>query len=122
MNLDHFEGYPVTKKLWGEERLLINADYCAKLLIIEPGFTCSVHRHRTKDETFFVLEGTVGIEAGTDPAFLHVEFKGVGDCRRMLPGTYHRFWSSQSERAILLEVSSHHDDADVDRLQESRAL
>lgn len=122
MNLDHFDGYPRTKKLWGEERLLINADYCAKLLIIEPGFTCSLHRHGVKDETFFILEGTVGIEAGTDPSFLFTEFKAVGDCRRIMPGTYHRFWSSAPQRAILLEVSTTHADDDVERLQESRAL
>ncbi len=121
-DLDAFDGYPRTKKLWGEERLLINADYCAKLLIIEPGFACSLHRHDRKDEQFTVLEGRVMIEHGTDPSYLFTERKDVGDSLRMTPGTFHRFWSAQPSRAILLEVSSHHEDSDVERLQESAQL
>jgi mannose-6-phosphate isomerase-like protein (cupin superfamily) len=62
------------------------------------------------------------IEWGIDPSILRIEHKAVGDCLRMQAGTYHRFWSAVDRPTVLLEVSSHHDDGDVERLQESAPL
>lgn len=123
LDLKQWEGYKHIAKAWGTEIVLDNNPaYCAKFLVISPGFTCSLHRHDIKRETFHVVEGRVGIEFGSDPSFLRTEAKDVGDALHVPPGLFHRFWSMTPERAILLEVSSHHDDLDVERLEESRAL
>lgn len=122
-DLSQWAGYVHIDKVWGTEIILDNnPHYCAKWLVIKPGFACSLHRHHIKRETFHVIEGRVGIEFGSDAATLRMEAKDVGDGMHVPPGLFHRFWSMMPERAILLEVSSHHDDADVERLEESHAL
>lgn len=122
-DLSKWEGYPVTPKLWGRELLLVNNDvYCAKLLVIEPGFACSLHRHLVKRESFFILQGKVRVEFGRDPSYLFIEDKRAGDCLHLPTGTFHRFWTPTQEQAVMLEVSMPHSDADVERLQESAAL
>lgn len=124
-NIDAYQGYPQVKKVWGTEIILTNRnDYCAKLMVLNAGFRCSLHCHRIKTETFFILQGVIGVTFGTNPALLRTEFKGPGDPLHLDPGTYHTFWqeSDASEPAIMLEVSSHHDDADVERLAPSGPL
>lgn len=118
-----FVGYPVTEKVWGKEILLINTDkYCAKLLVLTLGMQCSLHRHIRKDECFFVLEGRAVIRHGSDASALGTEGKDPGDCLRVPPGTWHTFWAASPFGALLLEVSSHHDDNDVERLFPSGPL
>ena len=47
-------------KSWGHEEWLVNSDlYCGKILHINNGLMCSVHFHKLKDETFYVLRGNV---------------------------------------------------------------
>ena len=118
MDLNAFSGYKHVKKMWGTEIWLTNSPlYCAKLLVVEPGFACSLHRHAIKTETFFVLQGLLAVEVGTGGAF---EVKGVGDSVHLPPGTFHRFWSvSLLSETIFLEVSTTHSDDDVERREES---
>jgi quercetin dioxygenase-like cupin family protein len=115
MNLEAFADYKQVFKVWGREIWLVNSPlYCAKLLVLEPRMRCSLHRHLVKDETFFMLEG----------AGVYVE--SMGTIHGMLPGdnfpvhpkAWHRFWSPDGP-AVLLEVSTQHSDADVERLEES---
>jgi D-lyxose ketol-isomerase len=117
----------VVQKKWGTEYWEVNTPlYCCKVLLIIPGWRCSLHRHFVKDETFLVRVGEVVIEA-IDPA------DNIGDMRvykkgesiRILPGTWHRFshvrnpdMPNQSP-AMIEEISTHHDDADVERMEES---
>jgi D-lyxose ketol-isomerase len=121
MDLSVFDSYKQVPKAWGREIWLVNGPlYCAKLLVLTEGQQCSLHRHKIKDETFFMLEG----------AGIYVEFLSHEDSRHnvraLLPGesqhiypfTYHRFWSPEGP-AILLEVSTQHSDDDVERLEES---
>ena len=115
IDLTKFEGYPVTTKVWGKEICLVNNPfYCAKIMVAEPFYQCSLHSHRQKHETFFVLEGMLGIEWGSSPSTLYTNFKGPGDPLVLPPGTWHRFWAVDTP-AIFLEVSTHHEDSDVDR-------
>lgn len=119
IDLTRFDGYARHDKVWGYEVWLHNSPlYCAKLLVISPGMQCSLHRHRVKTETFFVLQGEVRIELG-----LATEHKTVGDSVHVPVGTWHRFGNPNTsdfgDQVILLEVSSHHDDADVERFEES---
>lgn len=104
------------EKVWGREVWLVNHPrFCAKQLYLTPGFACSLHRHADKDECFVVSEGTGWLELGPD-------------LYRLLPGhafvvprmTWHRFWADVPGRGVvILEISSHHDDLDVERLHPS---
>lgn len=103
-------------KDWGAEVWKVNNElYCAKFLYLEPGFKCSLHRHIHKDETFSVLSGRCYLEFGDFKATLC-----VGDSRRIEPGTWHRFSNDRyNPMCVILEVSTHHDDNDVERKEPS---
>lgn len=104
----------IVKKLWGSEDVLVNSPlYCAKILRIDPGMGCSYHRHRIKDETFFVLSGEVVLKLGERVPMLLKH----GSSQHVPPMTYHSFGSESG--AVMLEVSTHHEDSDVERLTES---
>jgi len=48
------------KKIWGSEEWLVNNElYCCKILNLKKGYRCSIHYHKDKDETFYVLKGIV---------------------------------------------------------------
>lgn len=126
INLAKFSHYKKVSKLWGTEYWLTNVidiGYCAKFLEVLPGFKCSLHCHKAKTETFFVLTGRVRLEMigldGQKSEFVLEE----GEHVMVYPNEYHRFSSaSVSESVLILEVSSFHDDADVYRLEDSRAI
>ena len=104
------------KKDWGNELWLVNNEkYCAKFLYLRPGFRCSLHRHREKDETFFILCGTLELEISGHAS----RIMQYGDTQRIEPGTYHRFANHQDRTCLILEVSTHHSDEDVERLEPS---
>ncbi len=111
------------EKLWGHEEILVNTElYCAKHLIVEPGFQCSFHYHRIKDETFLVLDGTISLEVqkkGEDKIENYILQRD--DFMRIYPGDIHRF-SSLGDTAIILEVSTHDDNEDSYRLENSRKI
>jgi D-lyxose ketol-isomerase len=123
--------HPFVKKIWGSETWLENNDkYCAKILHLQSGYQCSLHYHNVKDETFIVLEGGVFLETYPVPeAYVN---EGIGHCKiwtlyegdkhRLKPKTPHRFWPTCWKGAIILEVSTKHDDADVVRLEESKKI
>lgn len=103
-------------KVWGFEQIICNTPlYCSKFLHVKPGMQCSLHYHRKKDETFYVLSGECTIEIGGLPTAVLTEGMSV----RIEPASSHRFGSKDG--CILIETSTHHDDADVFRLEESRA-
>jgi mannose-6-phosphate isomerase-like protein (cupin superfamily) len=119
MDLSKFSGYPHVAKQWGTEIWLTNNPlYCAKLLVLKPGMACSLHRHIAKTETFFILQGEVRVEIGTHGL---PEYKHPGDSVHLPAGTFHRFADPGGSNvpAIILEVSTEHDDADVERLASS---
>ena len=109
-------------KLWGCEYVLVNTPkYCLKFLKIIPGFRCSVHAHKKKDETFVGWSGTVQLNIYDDNGTI-THWIGIdpGSQVRIPPNTYHSFQAHNV--SWILEVSSHHDDKDVVRLEESRRL
>lgn len=106
------------EKAWGVERWLVNeAEYCAKLLEINPGYQCSLHYHLAKKETFIVLKGRVLLEQRDIRGIPFDELLFPNDSRTIWPKTPHRFSSEQG--AEILEVSTHHEDSDVVRIVES---
>ncbi len=109
----------IIEKTWGEEVILTNRPkYCAKILIVETNKICSFHRHKRKEETFIVLSGVGWIETAWDPTIRSDPMRLERGCVIHLePGQWHRFWTE--DRLTMLEISTHHDDEDVDRYQAS---
>lgn len=90
-----------------------SAQYCGKLLIVKAGHRGSKHYHKEKDETFYVLQGRVVMEAYDGMDLMHTN--GV---LRIKPGTVHRFSNIDLDRlAIILEVSTQHFDEDTYRVE-----
>lgn len=105
----------VVKKAWGEERYITNTPgmfggtgYCAKELVVGADKVCSRHRHLEKDEFFRVEDGEGFIEVNDRIYQVY-----IGDYIHIPRGTWHRFWTTRG--MILLEISSHHKDEDVER-------
>lgn len=109
------------KKVWGWEEIFVNEpEYCGKLLHVTPGYQCSLHYHKNKKETFSVLEGSVLLEQRDIRGIPFEEKLYPGDSRTIMPGTQHRFQSAtMGYSAIILEVSTHHEDSDSYRIVES---
>lgn len=109
------------EKLWGTELWIVNTDtHCFKVLELNPGYQCSLHYHKIKDETFIVYRGEIVLEQRDVRGFPFEEILECGDQRHIAPKTPHRFRAI--ERALVFEISTHHDDADVVRIEESRKL
>lgn len=108
----------VVEKKWGKEIWIVNGPlYCGKKLIVNPGWRCSKHRHLHKDETFYVESGYGWIMLDDEPVRML-----PGTVLRIPPGTWHCFWNACKVPFILMEISTHHDDADVERANESAPL
>ena len=99
------------EKSWGHEEWIVNnSKYCGKKLVVKKGFRCSMHHHKVKDETFYLLSGEI---------LLETEYKGykenrimtTGDVAHIKVGMWHRFTSLQ-EISELIEFSTFHMDSD----------
>ena len=110
----------VVKKPWGHEnRWAITEKYLGKILYINAGHRLSKQYHEEKDETIYVLRGSLMLEIG--PHYSHAETQsGVkvilreGDSQRIAPGVIHRYCADKDD-VVLIEVSTPHLD-DVVRL------
>ncbi len=102
-------------KVWGSEIWFVNSDkYCGKLLVVDRDATCSYHCHIKKEETFFAIEGYVKLTVeGKD--YILAPFTKA---KTIKPGEYHQFHGITE--AVILEVSTHHEDSDVKRSSESQ--
>jgi D-lyxose ketol-isomerase len=112
----------VVEKVWGVEIWVTNTElYCLKFLKVKPGYQCSIHAHKKKDETFVGVSGMLQL-------FLHDKdgkpILGMalspGKKLRISPKDFHSFQAVQE--TWVMEVSTHADDKDVIRLQESRRI
>ena len=100
-------------KLWGKEIWMANTElYCEKKLILKKGKRCSLHKHKIKDETFYIDEGRVLMEVGEE-----IRLMKKGDVVRIKPHTLHRF--SGINDSIIIEISTHHDEDDSYREETS---
>jgi len=93
------------QKEWGKEIWIVNRDYCGKKLILNKGFRCSMHYHKNKDETFYILSGKVLLEIGMQKNIML-----PGDSILIKPGQKHRF--TGLEDSEIMEFSTHHEDSD----------
>ena len=108
-------------KVWGSELVLFNGPLCGKILRVKPGFQCSLHYHPVKQETFFVLRGECVLQTSmVTPPMGHRKVLKRWDSFHIPPGLPHRFASVKG--CTLLEVSTHHEDSDVVRIEPSGVL
>ncbi len=103
-------------KPWGYELIWAECDrYAGKLLHIDGGQALSYQYHEVKEETIYVLSGTLRLfcaEGDETPELLEL---GPGEAFHVKPGLRHRF--EAGETVELLEVSSPELD-DVVRLED----
>lgn len=123
-------------KKWGLEFWIVNSvfpPYCGKKLVLFKGFRVSFHKHKKKDEAFYIGSGLVIMKTDghivratmkEGNSFTTEELNGEqewkikpGDSVRIYPGTYHSFGGL--EESEIFEFSSHHDDSDTYRKDES---
>lgn len=118
--LFNFKTYDVTYKAWGEERLLVrNELYTSKLMLVNPMFQCSLHKHNNKHETFVCLCGVGFIEKEKDGKLISVTFS-PGTRMTIDRGEYHRFGSRAG--MVLLETSTKDDSNDCERKEPSKKM
>jgi quercetin dioxygenase-like cupin family protein len=98
----------VHPKVWGEEHWIVNDDgfnYCGKKLCLKKKFRCSLHEHRVKAETFYVIKGCVVVEDSEGWEFLK-----TGDAYTVPVGSIHRF--NGIEDSEIIEFSTFHREED----------
>jgi len=90
-------------KRWGYEIWFANTRfYLGKLLIIHPGQCTSLHIHKFKDETMYVLHGRLETEGDVGNK-IYV----AGGVLRVLPFQTHRL-TAGPDGLTLIEVSTPH--------------
>ena len=97
----------IVNKPWGYEKIWAHCEkYVGKVLVIDPGHRLSRQYHEVKDESIYVMNGTLVLELGDESNLTRKTLK-IGDSFRIKPGTIHRF-SNESETSIcsLMEVST----------------
>jgi len=100
-------------KPWGHEVIWAETqNYVGKILHIDKGHRLSLQYHEFKEETVYVLEGTLVVWAGENETVA----VGQGKTWHNPPGRIHRFEALDTD-VVLLEVSTPHLD-DVIRLED----
>lgn len=100
-------------KTWGYEVWIVNKTYCGKILVFNPGSQGSLHLHKNKDETFYLLHGICEIQVADCTYLLQ-----PGEAIDIPRGVKHRVKALQYSEII--EFSTTHDDNDTHRLEESK--
>jgi mannose-6-phosphate isomerase len=101
----------IVEKPWGhEDRWAITDRYLGKLLYIKKGHRLSKQYHEEKDETIYVLSGSLLLEMGPhyskneDTPGIKVVLR-EGEAQRIEPGIVHRYCADK-EDVVLIEVST----------------
>jgi|WetSurSiteA1Bulk_404760.scaffolds.fasta_scaffold00918_15 mannose-6-phosphate isomerase-like protein (cupin superfamily) len=96
----------IVKKVWGSEEIIVNkSEYCGKILNLFAKHRCSIHYHKFKIETFYILSGLVLMEIPdyhSEPFIMH-----PGDSIDILSQMKHRFTGLLDSKII--EFSSFDD-------------
>ena len=99
------------QKVWGSEDWIVNNKrYCGKILNLNKGYRCSLHCHKEKEETFYVLEGKVLMQIENA-----MKTMKPGESIDIHKGVYHRFTGLEDSKII--EFSTQHKDEDSYRTE-----
>lgn len=111
------EEIKTVKKVWGKEVIIVNREeYCGKLLLVDSGAQSSYHYHRRKIETFYALKGTIALTIDKKDYML----TPFSRPKTIMPNQLHMFTSLGVIDAVILEISTHHNEKDVIRETESK--
>lgn len=93
-------------KPWGHEDIfaLVEGNYCGKAIHINAGHALSLQYHERKEETIYVLSGTVKLEVGSDEKSLDVFEMSEGEVVHVSPGVVHRMTAITD--VVVLEAST----------------
>lgn len=109
-NIEQPKLYP---KIWGWELWIANNSlYCGKILGLYRKHRCSIHYHKIKDETFYLLKGLVLMEVDNEKFVME-----EGDSIHIPQRTKHRFTGLIDSE--ILEISTQHFEDDSYRETES---
>lgn len=97
----------VVSKPWGCEYIWARtAQYVGKVLVINPDCKLSRQYHEQKDESFYVLKGSMLLEVGVPgEADFETMIMGVGNSFHCPPGTIHRMCAG-TDGCEVAEVST----------------
>jgi mannose-6-phosphate isomerase-like protein (cupin superfamily) len=118
----------IVNKKWGYEIWIENNNlYCGKHLHVLPSKWCSVHYHKIKKETFYVIEGSLMLQysecldkqSWENNNQIEQIILNKGDSFTLSPLVAHRFTSNLSAPCDFIEISTHHSDDDSYRIIES---
>ena len=96
----------IVEKPWGHEEIWAETkDYVAKRMCIKPGTRMSLQYHQKKEETVFVLSGTLRVwssDSNSDYEDLH-----PGEIFHVSPNQVHRFGAPPGKyNTLIMEVST----------------
>ena len=104
------------EKTWGYELWFANTpDYCGKLLSVEPDKWSSkgkFHYHEIKDETFFIIGGSLILDIAKDNGEYERLTLNENDSYRVMPGVKHRFTAASGKPCRFIEASTTHREDD----------
>ena len=105
------------EKPWGREIIFAHTDrYVGKILCINKGHKLSRQYHEMKDETIYVLKGSLALELGSSENYTELRLN-EGHAFHIEPGVVHRFCAPFGD-VELAEVSTPELE-DVIRLEDS---
>ena len=94
----------IKEKLWGKEYWIANfPTHCGKLLVLKQKYRCSVHYHKIKEETFFIVSGVVLLEYDDNQRTVMTP----GHAITIKPFQRHRF-TGLAPISEIIEFSSQH--------------
>jgi mannose-6-phosphate isomerase-like protein (cupin superfamily) len=104
------------EKKWGYEIWLVNNEkYCGKILHFKKGHNFSMHYHLEKDESWYVLKGSLNFKwIETTTGSLKDEILTEGSARRIPIGLPHQLYALEDTDVI--ETSTQHFETDSYRL------
>ena len=107
----------VVEKPWGREVIYASNElYIGKIIEINEGARLSLQLHEQKDETIYVLDGTLRLVIGDSPDTLTSRDLSEGVSFRVQTGQVHRYQAPYGSVRVL-EVSTPHPN-DVVRLED----
>ena len=107
-------------KDWGWEKIIVNNEkYCGKILFIKKDSCISLQHNKLKDETFYLLSGSIKakfieLENFSNPKDIPVVLMSPGDVKNVPPGLVHQLFALDD--SMIIEISSQHFDEDTYRI------
>ncbi len=100
-----------TMKTWGEKKNIFQNDLCEiSVLDLVPNQRCSWHRHQTKFNTFYVIEGELFIKTEWGVAQLQ-----VGQDFTTRPMEWHEFQTANNPCKVIEVMYTQYDAEDIER-------